>query len=123
MTRVSPSYDLTGRAALVTGASSGLGVTFATALAEAGADVVLAARRTDKLQEVAADIQERTGRRALAVACDVTDPDQVEAAVQEAVASWAGSTSPWRAPARSRRGSRCRRSCRPTSGGSPSTST
>lgn len=85
MTRVSPSYDLTGRAALVTGASSGLGVTFAAALADAGADVVLAARRTDKLQAVAADIQERAGRRALAVACDVTDPDQVEAAVQLAV--------------------------------------
>ncbi|MGD9573224.1 MAG: SDR family NAD(P)-dependent oxidoreductase [Thermoleophilia bacterium] len=77
-------FDLTGRVALVTGASSGLGVTFAEGLAAAGADVVLAARRVDRLEEVAARIRE-TGRRALPVACDVTDPEQVEAAVEAAV--------------------------------------
>jgi NAD(P)-dependent dehydrogenase (short-subunit alcohol dehydrogenase family) len=82
---IPPSFDLTGRVALVTGASSGLGVTFASALADAGADLVLAARRTDRLHDVAGEIAERTGRRALPVACDVTDPDQVEAAVQLAV--------------------------------------
>ncbi|MGE0029142.1 MAG: SDR family NAD(P)-dependent oxidoreductase [Thermoleophilia bacterium] len=81
----STPFDLTGRVALVTGASSGLGVTFAYALAEHGADVVLAARRVDRLQDVAAAIAESTGRRALPVACDVTDPEQVEAAVGLAV--------------------------------------
>lgn len=80
-------FDLTGRVALITGASSGLGVTFAEALAEAGADVVLAARRVDRLEEVAARIR-ATGRRALPVACDVTDAAQVEAAVEAAVADF-----------------------------------
>jgi NAD(P)-dependent dehydrogenase (short-subunit alcohol dehydrogenase family) len=81
-------FDLTGRVALVTGASSGLGITFATALADAGADLVLAARRTDRLEQVAADISGRTGRRVIAVACDVTDEEQVEAAVQRAVSEF-----------------------------------
>ena len=80
-------FDLTGRVALVTGASSGLGVTFAEGLAAAGADVVLAARRVDRLEEVAGRIRE-SGRRALPVACDVTDPEQVEAAVEAAVAEF-----------------------------------
>lgn len=77
-------FDLTGRVALVTGASSGLGVTFAQGLAEAGADLVLAARRTDKLEEVAEGIRASTGRRVVTAACDVTDEAQVQAAVQAA---------------------------------------
>lgn len=84
---VSSLFSLEGKVALVTGASSGLGVTFATALADAGADVVLAARRVERLEEVAEVIREG-GRRALPVACDVTDPEQVEAAVAEAVAEF-----------------------------------
>lgn len=77
-------FDLTGRTALITGASSGLGVTFARVLAGAGANVMLAARRTDKLTEVAAAI-EADGGRAATVACDVTDAAQVEAAARAAV--------------------------------------
>lgn len=84
---VSSLFSLEGKVALVTGASSGLGVTFATALADAGADVVLAARRVERLEEVAEVIREG-GRRALPVACDVTDPEQVEAAAAEAVAEF-----------------------------------
>lgn len=78
-------FDLSGRVALITGASSGLGVTFAQGLAEAGADLVLAARRTDKLEQVAAEVAASTGRRVVTVACDVTDEAQVEAAVHTAV--------------------------------------
>lgn len=76
-------FRVDGRTAFVTGASSGLGVVFAEALAAAGANVVLAARRVDKLREVAARI-ERFGSRTLVVLCDVCDSAQVEAAIAQA---------------------------------------
>jgi NAD(P)-dependent dehydrogenase (short-subunit alcohol dehydrogenase family) len=84
MPDLSNRFDLTGRVALVTGASSGLGVVFARALARAGASLVLAARRLDRLEELADEIR-RTGRSAVAVACDVTDADHVERAAQRAL--------------------------------------
>lgn len=71
-------YRLDSRVAVVTGASSGLGAAFAVALAEAGADVALAARREDKLAATAAAV-EAAGRRALMVRTDVSDPDQCSA--------------------------------------------
>src|SRR6478735_7367507 len=73
-------FSLAGKVALVTGASSGLGAGFAVALAEAGADVVLAARRRDRLGATCREI-EQLGRAALAVQTDVTDPAQCRAAV------------------------------------------
>lgn len=76
-------FRLDGRSAFVTGASSGLGVTFAEALAAAGANVALAARREDRLHEVAKRIADN-GANALVVRCDVSDPEQVESAVAEA---------------------------------------
>ncbi|HET9760124.1 MAG TPA: glucose 1-dehydrogenase [Nocardioidaceae bacterium] len=79
-------FRLDGKVAVVTGASSGLGVSFAQALAEAGADVVLGARRVDRLEETKA-LVESAGRRALAVETDVADPEAcqrlVDAAMQE----------------------------------------
>jgi NAD(P)-dependent dehydrogenase (short-subunit alcohol dehydrogenase family) len=65
---------LDGKVAIVTGASSGLGVAFAQGLAEAGADVALGARRVDRLEDTAALVA-TAGRRALTVATDVADPD------------------------------------------------
>jgi NAD(P)-dependent dehydrogenase (short-subunit alcohol dehydrogenase family) len=80
-------FRLDGRVAIVTGASSGLGVAFAQALGEAGADVVLGARRTGKLAETRT-LVESTGRRALAVATDVSDPESCQALVDAAMAEF-----------------------------------
>ena len=75
--------DLSGRIAFVTGASSGLGAQFARTLARAGAAVVLASRRTDRLKELRARI-EGEGGNAHVVELDVTDLDSVRAAVAHA---------------------------------------
>jgi NAD(P)-dependent dehydrogenase (short-subunit alcohol dehydrogenase family) len=77
-------FSLAGRVALVTGASSGLGAGFAVAMAQAGADVVLAARRRAGLDATGREV-EKLGRGALAVETDVTDPAACQAAVRAAV--------------------------------------
>ena len=77
-------FRLDGKVAVVTGASSGLGVAFAVALAEAGADVALGARRVDRLAETAM-LVETAGRRSLAVATDVSDPDACTVLVESAM--------------------------------------
>ena len=77
-------FRLDGKTAVVTGASSGLGVVFARALAGAGASVVLAARRLERLEALAADL-ERDGAAALAVACDVSREADVDALAEAAV--------------------------------------
>ncbi|MDI9896412.1 SDR family oxidoreductase [Rhodococcus sp. IEGM 1381] len=80
-------FRLDGRVVIVTGASSGLGVAFAKAVAEAGADVVLAARRVDKLAQTA-QLIDSVGGRSISVATDVVDPDQCTAMVDAAVAEF-----------------------------------
>jgi NAD(P)-dependent dehydrogenase (short-subunit alcohol dehydrogenase family) len=82
-----PAFDLTGRVALVTGASSGFGEHWSRLLAAAGAKVVLAARRTERLEIVAAEIR-AGGREALAVALDVTDEAATVAAYAAAEAAF-----------------------------------
>lgn len=77
------SIDLSGRVAFVTGASSGLGAQFARTLARAGAAVVLASRRVDKLKELRAHI-EGEGGSAHVLPLDVTDLDSIRAAVAHA---------------------------------------
>ncbi|MGP0060505.1 MAG: SDR family NAD(P)-dependent oxidoreductase [Beijerinckiaceae bacterium] len=85
MTDIFARFSLAGRIALVTGASSGIGAHLAQSLAAAGADIVLAARRLERLESLQNDI-EAQGRRALSVRLDVTDRASVEAAVEAAEA-------------------------------------
>jgi NAD(P)-dependent dehydrogenase (short-subunit alcohol dehydrogenase family) len=80
-------FDLTGRVALVTGASSGLGAQFARALARSGAKVVMGARRIDLLQSVAGEI-EAAGGHALPVAMDATEEASTIAAFDAAEAAF-----------------------------------
>lgn len=81
------AFDLTGRSVLVAGASSGIGAHFAGALAEAGAAVVLGARRTDRTEALADDLRAR-GLKAMAVPMDITDEASVIAAFDRAEAGF-----------------------------------
>src|SRR4029077_12607875 len=80
---VSYTIDLSGRVAFVTGASSGLGAQFARTLARAGAAVVLASRRVEKLKDLRAQI-EAEGGDAHVLQLDVTDMDSIKSAVAHA---------------------------------------
>ena len=86
MSTSAPSrFGLDGRAAVITGAGTGIGRGVALVLAEHGADIVLAGRRPEPLEETAGDI-EALGRRALVVPTDVTEVAQCERLVERAVA-------------------------------------
>ena len=82
-------FDLTGKTALVTGASSGLGRHFAACLASAGASVVVAARRMDLLESLAQELTARGGKAAVA-RLDVTDAASVKAALDVCEAKFGG---------------------------------
>src|ERR1700761_5305181 len=84
MSSILDAFSLDGKVAIVTGASSGLGVAFAVGLADAGADIAICARRVEKLEETKAQVLER-GRRGIAVQADVSDPDDCERVVAETV--------------------------------------
>ena len=74
-------FDLTGRVAIVTGCSTGLGVQMAKALANQGANIVAVARRQNLIDDVAKEIKETYGVETLAVRCDITDTENVNAMV------------------------------------------
>jgi NAD(P)-dependent dehydrogenase (short-subunit alcohol dehydrogenase family) len=84
MSSLLDSFSLAGKVAIVTGASSGLGVAFATGLADAGADIAICARRVEKLEETKIRV-EALGRRCLAVRADVANPDDCNRVVAETV--------------------------------------
>ena len=81
-------FDLKGQVAIVTGCSTGLGVQMAKALASQGATVVALARRKDKIEAVAQEIAETYKVDTLAVQCDITDTERVNAAVDEVLAKF-----------------------------------
>jgi NAD(P)-dependent dehydrogenase (short-subunit alcohol dehydrogenase family) len=84
-----PALDLTSKTAVVIGGTSGIGLTIARGLAQAGADVVPTGRRTELVESAATEIK-KIGRRSLAVPCDVHDRASMEALLKSVVAEFAG---------------------------------
>jgi len=84
---VTTEFDMSGKVALVTGASSGLGAHFVKELAQRGAKVVAAARRVDRLEALVAEVK-AAGGEAIAVALDVTSNDSVNQAFDQAEAAF-----------------------------------
>ena len=87
MVNADPLFDITGKTAIVTGASSGLGEAFSNILGERGANVVLAARRTERLEQIAGQII-NGGGKAIAVTADITQPASVEQALRETLTAF-----------------------------------
>ena len=81
-------FDLTGQVAVVTGCSTGLGVQMAKALANQGAKIVAVARRKELIEQVAKEIADTYKVETLAIPCDITDTDRVNAAVDEILAKF-----------------------------------
>lgn len=81
-------FDLTGQVAVVTGASTGLGVQMAKALASQGAKIVCLARRQNLIDEVAKDLTDTYGVEAIGIKCDITDTDRVNKVVDEILAKF-----------------------------------
>src|SRR5208282_3859199 len=77
-------FDLSGKVAIVTGASRGIGAAATVALAEAGADIVACSRNQEALKQVVEEVQ-KLGRNAFCVQCDVSNRMQIQTAVREAI--------------------------------------
>jgi NAD(P)-dependent dehydrogenase (short-subunit alcohol dehydrogenase family) len=77
-------FDLSGKTAIVTGGGTGIGRQMAEGLAEAGANLVLCARKAERCEQAAVEL-EQLGVRALGLGCDVRDPEQIEAVVRRTV--------------------------------------
>jgi NAD(P)-dependent dehydrogenase (short-subunit alcohol dehydrogenase family) len=81
-------FDLTGRAAIITGGSKGLGQAMAAGLASAGADVLLASRHEEEASAAAAEIEKQYGHRAVGVQADVTSEEDCQAMAERAIAEF-----------------------------------
>jgi NAD(P)-dependent dehydrogenase (short-subunit alcohol dehydrogenase family) len=86
MTRFSELHDLTGKVAVVTGASRGIGRAIVQTLADAGADVVIASRKLDACEAAAKEVRASTGRRAVAIACHVGRWGECDMLIAESLA-------------------------------------
>jgi sorbose reductase len=95
-------FRLDGKKAVVTGASSGIGKRVALAYAQAGAEVAIAARHSEALDEVTREIAAAGAGEVLPISCDVTWPEQVARMVEQVSGSWMESTSRSATPASSR---------------------
>lgn len=82
--RVKDMFDLTGKTAIITGGSIGLGALMAEGLAEAGANLVIAARKLDRCEETCSKLRE-LGVKAIPVTCNVANPDDCERLIKTAV--------------------------------------
>src|SRR5688500_7863441 len=76
-------FDLSGRVALVTGATKGLGYAISAGLASAGADVVIVSRNADEAESIAKEIAGHYGHRAVGIRADVCNPDDVRALLSQ----------------------------------------
>ncbi|MCA9019294.1 MAG: SDR family oxidoreductase [Planctomycetaceae bacterium] len=81
-------FDLTGRVAIITGGSKGLGSAMAEGLASAGADLLFISRNQDEVEATAAQIQSDYGNKVIGMAADVTDPEQVAAMTERAISEF-----------------------------------
>lgn len=81
-------FDLSGKVAAVSGASSGLGIQLATAFARQGADLVIMARRIERLEDLAAKLREEFDVKVLPIKCDVTVTEEINAAAEKAEAEF-----------------------------------
>ena len=76
------AIDLTGKVALVTGGSKGLGYAMAQGLAQFGADVSIASRNQQEIEQAAKELSQTTGRKAVGFTCDVSKKEQVNSLVE-----------------------------------------
>ena len=83
-------FDLSGKRALVTGGSRGLGRSMVLGLAEAGADVVISSRKGPACEDLAREVEEKFGRRTLAIACNVSHWGECDRLVDEVTRAWGG---------------------------------
>ena len=81
-------FSLSGKRAIVTGASRGIGRAIALGFADAGADVALVSRKLESLQAVAKEIEDRTSQRALPIACHMGRATEIDRMVEQVVAEW-----------------------------------
>ena len=90
MANVKDLLNLEGRVAVVTGGATGIGFRMALGLAEAGSSIVIASRKLEACEQACAEIEKATGVRTLAVACDVTKSDQVQAMKDDVMKAFGG---------------------------------